>query len=163
MTKLIIQIPCLNEAAVLPDTLAKLPRSVAGIDVVEYCVIDDGSTDDTSGVARRWGVQHIVRHRRNRGSCRSGYRSENRALAWLKAPTSSSTPMPTANTKAPTSPKIVAHSAGGRGRYLHRCRSVARNAHFGHGKRLLQRIGSYCGSHAFGDGHHRCRLGAFVR
>lgn len=76
MTKLIIQIPCLNEAAVLPDTLARLPRSVPGVDAIEYCVIDDGSTDDTSGVARRWGVHHIVRHRRNRGlaeAFRSGF------------------------------------------------------------------------------------------
>ena len=67
MTKLIIQIPCLNEAEVLPETLAKLPRSMPGVDVIEYLIIDDGSTDDTAGVARRWGVHHIVRHRRNRG------------------------------------------------------------------------------------------------
>jgi glycosyltransferase involved in cell wall biosynthesis len=45
VTKLIIQIPCLNEAATLPATLADLPRAVAGIDVVEVLVIDDGSRD----------------------------------------------------------------------------------------------------------------------
>jgi glycosyltransferase involved in cell wall biosynthesis len=67
MTKLIIQIPCLNEAATLPATLADLPRAVAGIDVVEMLVIDDGSRDDTVAVARAHGVQHIVRFRRRKG------------------------------------------------------------------------------------------------
>jgi glycosyltransferase involved in cell wall biosynthesis len=52
MTKLIIQIPCLNEAETLPATLADLPRHVPGIDVVEVLVIDDGSRDGTAEVAR---------------------------------------------------------------------------------------------------------------
>jgi glycosyltransferase involved in cell wall biosynthesis len=50
--KLIIQIPCLNEADTLAVTLKELPRRVAGFDVVEWLVIDDGSTDDTVAVAR---------------------------------------------------------------------------------------------------------------
>ena len=67
MTKLIIQIPCLNEAATLPSTIADLPRVVAGIDVIEVLVIDDGSRDGTSDVARACGVDHLVRLRRNKG------------------------------------------------------------------------------------------------
>ncbi len=67
MSKLIIQIPCLNEAATLPATLADLPRSIPGIDTIETLVIDDGSRDGTSEVAIACGVNHVVRLRRNKG------------------------------------------------------------------------------------------------
>jgi glycosyltransferase involved in cell wall biosynthesis len=67
LKKLIIQIPCLNEADTLPATLADLPRSVRGIDRIEVLVIDDGSRDGTADVARRLGVDHVVRLRRNKG------------------------------------------------------------------------------------------------
>src|SRR5215468_7766281 len=65
--KLIIQIPCWNEEDQLPDTLAALPREVPGVDVVEWLVIDDGSTDRTVEVAREHGVNHIVRLTNNKG------------------------------------------------------------------------------------------------
>jgi len=67
VNKLIIQIPCLNEAETLPATLADLPRHVPGIDQIEILVVDDGSTDDTVRVAQAGGVHHIVRLRRHKG------------------------------------------------------------------------------------------------
>jgi glycosyltransferase involved in cell wall biosynthesis len=65
--KLIIQIPCHNEEGTLPATLRDLPRTLPGVDAIEYLVVDDGSTDCTVEVARELGVHHILRHRKNRG------------------------------------------------------------------------------------------------
>ncbi len=65
--KLIIQIPCFDEAEQLPDTLADLPRELPGFDAVEWLVIDDGSTDETIEVARAGGVHHVVRLTNNKG------------------------------------------------------------------------------------------------
>lgn len=65
--KLIIQIPCYNEAATLQATLDDLPKSIEGIDVIEYLIINDGSEDNTERIAREWGVDYIVHHKRNLG------------------------------------------------------------------------------------------------
>ena len=67
VSKLIIQIPCLNEAETLPATLADLPRGIAGIDSIEWLVIDDGSDDATAQVARAHGVDHVIRFRTHKG------------------------------------------------------------------------------------------------
>ena len=69
--KLIIQIPCYNEAETLAITLSALPREVPGFDKVEWLIIDDGSTDETIKVARNNGADHIVRHIRNQGLARA--------------------------------------------------------------------------------------------
>lgn len=65
--KLVIQIPCYNEAESLPHAIPQLPRHVVGCDTVEWLVIDDGSSDDTAQVAANLGVNRIVRHPVNRG------------------------------------------------------------------------------------------------
>jgi len=65
--KLIIQIPCFNESESLPVSIAALPRQLDGCDLVEWLVIDDGSSDDTAAVAKRLGVDHVIRHPTNRG------------------------------------------------------------------------------------------------
>lgn len=65
--KLIVQIPCHNEEATLPQTVADIPRDIAGIDRVEILVIDDGCTDRTVAVAREIGVDHIITNKAQRG------------------------------------------------------------------------------------------------
>jgi len=69
--KLIIQIPCYNEAETLAIALSALPRQVDGFNAVEWLIIDDGSTDRTVEVARANGVDHIVRHAGNKGLARA--------------------------------------------------------------------------------------------
>jgi len=71
MVKLIVQIPCFNEAETLPAVLADLPAAVPGVDCIETLIIDDGSTDDTSAVAQELGVTHILRHTGNKGLAHS--------------------------------------------------------------------------------------------
>ena len=65
--KLIIQVPCFNEEDQLPNTLSYLPREIPGIDVIEWLIIDDGSSDRTIEVAREHGVDHVVRLTNNKG------------------------------------------------------------------------------------------------
>ena len=65
--KLIIQIPCYNEAETLEIALNDLPKDIAGIDKIEYLIINDGSKDNTVDVAQKWGVHYIVNFRRNKG------------------------------------------------------------------------------------------------
>lgn len=65
--KLIIQIPCYNEAETLEVALNDLPKKIEGIDEIEYLIINDGSKDDTVAVARRWGVHHVVSFKKNKG------------------------------------------------------------------------------------------------
>jgi glycosyltransferase involved in cell wall biosynthesis len=69
--KVFIQIPCLNEEATLPLVFETMPKTIPGVDSIEYLVIDDGSTDRTVEVARELGVTHFVQHARNMGLARS--------------------------------------------------------------------------------------------
>ncbi|MEM6677637.1 MAG: glycosyltransferase family 2 protein, partial [Pseudomonadota bacterium] len=69
--KLIVQIPCFNEAETLPATVADIPRSVPGFDSVEILIIDDGSTDGTAEIARAAGVDHVIRNPQNLGLART--------------------------------------------------------------------------------------------
>ena len=65
--KLIVQIPCYNEAETLEIALNALPRHIEGIDTIEYLIINDGSKDNTVEVAKRWGVHYVVNFKQNKG------------------------------------------------------------------------------------------------
>ena len=65
--KLIIQIPCYNEAETLEIALNDLPKKLDGVDEIEYLIINDGSKDDTVEVAKKWGVHHVVNFKQNKG------------------------------------------------------------------------------------------------
>lgn len=138
--KLIIQIPCFNEADSLPETLIALPRQIEGIDIIEILIIDDGSKDNTSDVARRFGVHHIVRHRTNRGLAAAFQSGINKALAEGADII--------VNTDADNQyegqdiGKLVAPVLAGEADIVVGDRGVRDNAHFGPFKRLLQMFGS---------------------
>jgi len=79
--KLIIQIPCYNEEETLPAVIRDLPRHLAGIDKIEYLVIDDGSNDRTVEVARRLGVHHVISLGSNRGLATAFLAGINKCLS----------------------------------------------------------------------------------
>jgi len=140
MTKLIIQIPCFNEADSLPATIAALPRRIPGVDSVELLVIDDGSSDGTAEKARLFGVHHIVRHRRNRGLARafqSGLDAALRAGADIVVNTDAD-----GQYAGEDIATIVAPIIAGQADIVIGDRGVSGNAHFGPVKRRLQRLGS---------------------
>lgn len=68
--KLIIQVPCYNEAETLKIALDALPKVIEGIDKIEYLIINDGSKDDTAQVAKDWGINYVVNFKQNMGLAR---------------------------------------------------------------------------------------------
>jgi glycosyltransferase involved in cell wall biosynthesis len=139
--KLIIQIPCFNEAEQLPATLADLPRAVEGFEVVEWLVIDDGSTDETVAVARAHGVDHLVRLTNNKGLA-AGFQAGVDTALKLGADV-------IVNTDAdnqyygPDIAKLVRPILAGEADMVVGDREVSEIAHFSPLKKALQRLGSW--------------------
>jgi glycosyltransferase involved in cell wall biosynthesis len=139
--KLVIQIPCLNEEATLPGVLADLPRELDGFDVVEWLVIDDGSTDRTVAVAREWGADHIVRLTSNQGLAAAFQAGIDAALK-LGADVIVNTDADHQYSAADI-PKLVEPILAGRADMVVGDRQVRDVAHFSPSKKLLQRLGSW--------------------
>jgi len=139
--KLIIQIPCLNEAQTLPATLADLPKSIAGVDAVEVLVIDDGSRDGTADVARACGVDHIVRLRRNKGlaaAFQAGLDASLKAGADFIVNTDADNQY-----AGQDIPKLIAPLLRGEADMVIGDRNIAELRHMSWRKRQLQALGSW--------------------
>ncbi len=139
--KLIIQIPCYNEEGTLAVALAALPRQVPGFNCVEWLIIDDGSTDATSQVARDQGVDHVVRFTKNQGLASA-------FVAGLEACLAAGADV-IVNTDADNQycaddiPKLVEPILSGRADMVLGARPIQSIEHFSPLKKLLQMLGSW--------------------
>lgn len=138
--KLIIQIPCFNEEATLPATLADLPKEVEGFTTVEWLVIDDGSNDRTVDIARDLGVQHIIRMNGNQGLARA-YMAGLLAAADLGADIIASTDADN-QYRAEDLIALVNPVLAGEADIVIGSRPIESIRHFSAVKRFLQRLGS---------------------
>jgi glycosyltransferase involved in cell wall biosynthesis len=146
--KLIIQIPCYNEASVLAATIAMLPRAVEGFDLVEFLVVDDGSRDQTEAAARAGGADHIVRLPYHQGLARAfsvGLDASLRCGADVIVNTDADNQY-----NAEDIPLLLAPILAGQAQIVVGDRGVATLEHFAPLKRRLQVIGSRVVSSAAG-------------
>lgn len=139
--KLIIQIPCFNEEHTLPPTLADFPAEIAGVDCIEYQVVDDGSSDRTVEVARALGVHHIVELGSNRGLATAFTTGLRHALdhgADIVVNTDGDNQYCGADI-----PKLVAPILAGQADLVVGNRPIVDHQEFGPVKKLLQLLGSW--------------------
>lgn len=139
--KVTIVIPCYNESATLPATLAELPREIPGADAVETLVVDDGSSDDTAGVARSCGVTHVVRHKRNLGLAAAFRTAVDTALA-RGADVIVGADADNQYAGADVA-KLVAPVLTDEADLVVGCRDIGAIPHFSPIKKMLQRAGSF--------------------
>jgi glycosyltransferase involved in cell wall biosynthesis len=138
--KVIIQIPCFNEADQLPATLSDLPHEIPGVDELEWLIIDDGSTDDTVAVARANGVDHIVRFTAHKGLA-AAFQAGLDACLKLGADVIVNTDADN-QYRGSDIPKLVQPIIGGRADLVVGDRRVGEIDEFSPVKKTLQRVGS---------------------
>ncbi len=146
--KLIIQIPCYNEAGTLPVTLKALPRRLTGVDIIEYLVIDDGSSDATADIAQEHGVHHVVRLAQHAGLA-AGFVTGLEACLKHGADLIVNTDADN-QYQAEDIQILIEPILSGRADIVVGDRGVARQQAFSPLKRLLQRLGSWVIAQASG-------------
>jgi glycosyltransferase involved in cell wall biosynthesis len=146
--KLIIQIPCYNEAQVLAHTLRTLPRQIEGFDLVEVLIIDDGSQDNTAAVAREAGAEYVVRLHHHMGLARAFAAGLDASLG-LGADVIVNTDADD-QYDARDIPTLLAPILSGEAQLVVGDREVANLEHFAPLKRRLQVLGSRVVSQAAG-------------
>lgn len=139
--KLVIQIPCYNEAATLALAIRELPREVPGFQKVEFLVIDDGSTDNTAEVAVASGVEHIVRHHTNLGLARAFMSGIHAALS-VDADVIVNTDADN-QYDAHDIPLLTQPILDGKAQYVIGTRPISEIRHFSPLKKMLQKFGSF--------------------
>lgn len=138
--KLIVQIPCYNEEASLPITLAELPRQIPGVDDIEVLVINDGSSDQTAEVARQHGAHHVVGFPRNQGLAKA-FMLGVRTCLELGADVIVNTDADN-QYNAHDIPRLIEPILAGRAEIVIGARPIASIQHFSTVKKWLQRLGS---------------------
>lgn len=141
MTKLIIQIPCFNEAESLPVTLQQLPRELEGVDQIEWLIIDDGSTDDTIQVAKQHGVDHVVRLIAHQGLA-TGFMAGIHACIDLGADIIVNTDADN-QYHAGDIPRLIQPILNGKAEFVVGERPISEIKHFSPLKKLFQKWGSW--------------------
>jgi len=139
--KLIIQVPCYNEAETLAIALGGLPRSVPGFDKVEWLIINDGSTDNTVKVAQECGVDHIVNFKRNQGLAK-GFMAGIAECLMQGADVIVNTDADN-QYEAKDIPKLVKPILENRSEYVIGTRPISQTEHFSLAKKTLQKLGSW--------------------
>jgi len=139
--KLIIQIPCYNEAETLAIALGALPREVEGFNKVEWLIINDGSTDETVKVAKECGVDHIVNFKHNQGLAKgfmAGIKECLRQGADVIVNTDADNQY-----EAQDIPKLVKPILEHKAEYVIGARPISQTEHFSPAKKFLQKLGSW--------------------
>ena len=139
--KLIIQIPCYNEADTLAIALGALPREVPGFDQVEWLIINDGSIDDTVKVAKECGVDHIVNFKHNQGLAK-GFMAGIQECLKQGADVIVNTDADN-QYEAQDIPKLTQPIIDGNSEYVIGARPISQTEHFSPAKKFLQKLGSW--------------------